>query len=540
MTKSFTDIDVEALDALIKRVEDAKENDLALSPEDYQLLLNALVTLANVQGHLDGNQVTIHKLRKLLGIEKASEKSSDVRKNGKGKPSGKKPKNKGKSEKSNEHQVKAEVFHHEMCEHKKGDDCPECDIGKLYKYEPASFLRIRGSSPFTPEQHVMDRLRCNACGEFFTATLAEDVQNDGEYGQKYGYSARSLMGINKFYAGVPYFRQGSVQDLLGVPITASTIFDQTEKLSNSLYFVYLLLSTMAGRAHHYYIDDTTHKILDQKSILKKQRNGTKYRERSGIFCSGMIATVSLHDHDRNIILFKTNIGHSGEFIDEILQGRDKLLPIPLIMSDALSSNKPSRGIFHVQCLCNVHARRQFIDVISHFPDEVDHILESYDKIWAFDGEAKELALTASARLEYHKKHSLPVMEEIKLWCETHLEDKSVEKNSGLGKAMIYFLNHYGGLSQFCVIEGAKLDSNLIEAQLKLVIRDRKNAMFHKTLIGATIGNVITSMIATSASAGINVFHYFNTIQRFHEEAKANPENYLPWNYLETLQNQAVE
>ena len=94
MTKSFTDIDVEALDALIKRVEDAKENDLALSPEDYQLLLNALVTLANVQGHLDGNQVTIHKLRKLLGIEKASEKSSDVRKNGKGKPSGKKPKNK--------------------------------------------------------------------------------------------------------------------------------------------------------------------------------------------------------------------------------------------------------------------------------------------------------------------------------------------------------------------------------------------------------------------------------------------------------------
>lgn len=48
MSKSFTDIDGKALEALIARVSEAKENNLALSAEDCQLLLDALVTLASM------------------------------------------------------------------------------------------------------------------------------------------------------------------------------------------------------------------------------------------------------------------------------------------------------------------------------------------------------------------------------------------------------------------------------------------------------------------------------------------------------------
>jgi hypothetical protein len=64
----------------------------------------------------------------------------------------------------------------------------------------------------------------------------------------------------------------------------------------------------------------------------------------------------------------------------------------------------------------------------------------------------------------------------------------------------------------------------------IVVRDRKNAMFKKTLLGANIGDVITSMIATASESGINVFEYFTTLQREAVQVKANPENYLPWNY----------
>jgi hypothetical protein len=94
----------------------------------------------------------------------------------------------------------------------------------------------------------------------------------------------------------------------------------------------------------------------------------------------------------------------------------------------------------------------------------------------------------------------------------------------------YFIKHYDGLTHFCRTRGAKIDNNKIEAMLKIVVRDRKNAMFKKTLLGANIGDVITSMIATASESGINVFEYFTTLQREAVQVKANPENYLPWNY----------
>ena len=201
------------------------------------------------------------------------------------------------------------------------------------------------------------------------------------------------------------------------------------------------------------------------------------------------------------------------------------------MSDALASNQPS-ACDVATSLCNSHARRQFVDVINHFPDEVEHILTRYGEVWSNEQKIIECGLTSSQRLEYHKTHSLPILEEIKGWGETHFNTQTIEENSGLGKAISYFLKHYAGLSLFCFHEGVKLDNNRIEAMLKIVVRDRKNAMFHKTLLGATIGDVITSMIATGSEAGINVFDYFTRIQRDAEDAKKHPEKYLPWNYLD--------
>ena len=201
------------------------------------------------------------------------------------------------------------------------------------------------------------------------------------------------------------------------------------------------------------------------------------------------------------------------------------------MSDALSSNKPS-VIRAIISLCNSHARRQFVDVISHFPEEVEHVIARYGEIWTNEHKIIELGLSSTERLAYHASHSLPIMDEIKQWGETHLTNETVEANSGLGKAITYFNKYYTELTCFCTIEGTKLDNNPIERMLKIIVRDRRNAMFHKTLFGATVGDVITSMIATAAEAGANVFEYFTVVQQNKDDVKANPESYLPWNYLE--------
>lgn len=528
MSKPFTDIDGKALEALISRVTEAKENNLALSPEDCQLLLDALVTLASMQDRLATHDVTVHKLRKLLGIEKSSEHLHQLLNNKKPPKNKTKPnKNKGTDEEAFT-PVKPTVVVHPLVGVSKGDICAECLTGKVYKTDPGSFLRITGHSPFTPEQHVMERFRCNTCGAYTTAPVPDAVINDGNSHQKYGYSARSLMAIYKYFAGLPFYRQCSIQKLLGVKISASTVFDQVELVCNDIYPVYQTLFNLAANAVHYYIDDTTHRILDAKPIEKPVRNSDKTQMRSGVYTSGAIATTK---DNRTIVLFETNIGHAGEFIDSILHKRIKECAKPIIMSDALASNRPSQCDAIIS-LCNSHARRQFVDVISHFPEEVEQVLTYYGKIWINDQHSKAQNHTPIERLAYHQQHSRPIMDEIKSWGEKHLANDDIEENSSLGKAINYFIKHFEGLIYFCKIEGAKIDNNQIEAMLKIVVRDRKNAMFHKTLLGATIGDVITSVIATASESGINVFDYFTTLQRKSGQVKANPEKYLPWNYLE--------
>jgi hypothetical protein len=164
VNKPFTDIDGQALEALIARVSEAKENNLALSPEDCQLLLDALVTLASMQERLANHDVTVHKLRKLLGIEKSSEHLGQVL----NKPGAKKS-TRSRRKVNDEDAftpVKPQVVIHSLDNIAKGDVCDECLVGKVYKTDPGSFLRISGHSPFTPEQHVMSRFRCNTCGVY--------------------------------------------------------------------------------------------------------------------------------------------------------------------------------------------------------------------------------------------------------------------------------------------------------------------------------------------------------------------------------------
>lgn len=527
MSRPFTDIDSAGLEALIHRVSEAKEHQLALSPEDCQLLLDALVTLSSMQDRLANHDVTVHKLRKLLGIEKSTESHRNV--TGKVSKGVKPARQKRRKALPNVTQVKPTVVMHPMTDMAKGDDCPECEVGKVYKAPPGNLLRISGHSPFVPEQHVMERLRCNTCGAYFTAALPDAVLADGEVGQKYGYSARALMAIHKYFAGLPYYRQGSLQQLLGVSISASTSCDQTEYVADAIYPVYQHLLALAGDAKHYYMDDTTHRILDAKPIEKKVRNSDKTQLRSGVYASGIIATLE-NNHD--VVLFDTSIGHAGEFIDTILAYRGENSPVPIIMSDALGSNKPT-VCASILALCNSHARRQFVDVISHFPQEVEYVLERYEAIWVNEHEIIEQSLSPRQRLAYHKQHSLPVLAEIKQWGETKLHSEEVEDNSALGKAVRYFIKHYEGLNCFCRIENAKLDNNAIEAMLKIVVRDRKNAMFHRNQTGATIGDIVTSLIATASEAQINVFEYFILLQQEKEAVKANPADYLPWNYTES-------
>ena len=524
MTNKIEDISQAELDALIHRVEEAIEHDLGLNSEDLVLLLNAIQTLAMVQSKLESKDVTLLKLKKLLGMVSSSEKRSPNTNRRRSTPN-------KTNKKPNQKKPEPKVVKHGHKTLKKGDPCPQpdCDKGKLYPTDPKITVRISGHAPFEATKHVCDRLRCNQCGTLYIAEVPEAVLNDGDLNQMYGYSARALMAINKFYSAEGYHHQQSLSAMMGHPVSASTVFDQVEYLANDAMPIIYQMKRDAAKSPKLLGDDTYHRILDKEPEIRPNRNGKGNRLRTGIYSSCIIAKT--HDH-HDIVIMETSLGHFGEAIDDILRHRPPDLPPPLLMSDALSSNTPT-ACDVLQCLCNAHGNRQFKDIESFFP-EVTPIIDQYCKIWTYNRHTKENQMSDQERLLYHQKHSLPIMEAIKKWCEDQLQDETFEENSALGKAVRYFTKHYSGLCRFCHVPGAELDNNQTEQTLKITIRGRKTYMFFKTDNGAGVANVITSLIATAWRAGINVFEYLTDIQRYKDQVKASPELWVPYRYESTI------
>lgn len=555
-SSGYIDLSEHQLDQLMGRIAEAREHGMALSADDYDLLRSAVLTLATVQERISHKDLTIVKLQKLLGMVNSSEKldKHPARPgNNKGKDKGSSAGNEGtdgakgstdtnqknkkdkRARKPKKPPIKPTVHHHGIEGLNKGDACPGCQAGKVYKYHPAQLLRIVGHSPFSAEQHVSEQLRCSACHEIFTAQLPPEVRADGRPDQMYGYSACAMMAILKYFAASPFYRQQTLQGLLGSHLSASTIFDQCQKLADHLTPVFVAMISMAANAQLFYLDDTTHRIL----IKEAPKKGREHR--TGVYSSACLAIVPqamcgassdppVPDSVRRLVLYQTSVGHAGEWFDEILGKREPGLPVPTLMSDALSSNHVSGKPF-VIALCNSHGRRGFAELGAQCPDQTLYALELYAGAWVNDAHCKAQGFDSEQRQAYHHKHSLPLMNELKQWCQTQTaEGGPVEPNSNLGRAMAYFERHFEGLCAYCHIPGAPVDNNECERQIKLMVRGRKNSQFFKTEHGAEVSDKITSILATCMESDVNALDYLIAVQRNRLAVRAAPQNWMPWNY----------
>jgi len=158
------------------------------------------------------------------------------------------------------------------------------------------------------------------------------------------------------------------------------------------------------------------------------------------------------------------------------------------------------------------------------------VIDALKQVFDHDDEAREQQMSPAARLAYHQRYSQLIMDELKGWLQKQVDDRLVEPNSSLGKAMTYMQTHWKTLTRFLSIPGAPLDNNLVERALKLFIRQRKNSLFFRTEHSAYIASVLTSLIATCLHAGVNAVEYLVALQEHRAEVAADPAAWLPWTY----------
>ena len=407
---------------------------------------------------------------------------------------------------------------------KRGDRCPDCSRGNLYQLDPGTVLRLRGQAPFEAEIHQPERLRCSACGKVFTAQLPEELRLDGT--GRADCRAHSLLALFRYGSGMPMYRLEGLQKALGVPLPSSTQWDMLERLGNVAYPVYRALLKLGATGSQFHNDDTTVRILD---LIKRIRE--EDRERTGIFTTGILSQLPEAQGGHRIVLFFSGNQHAGENLKQVLKLRPEGLPMPRLMCDALSRNEPA-GITMETAFCLDHARRNFVDVTVQFPSETRFFLEQLSRVYEADAKTREM--TETERLTYHQTESLPIMEALRDWGASLIEQRKVEPNSGLGQAIRYFNKHWAKLTSFCRIKGAPLANTIIERLLKRAILHRKNSLFYKTEAGAWIGDILMSLIETARLAGVNVVDYLTVLQTHAEQARASPEAFMPWNYLLTI------
>jgi len=400
---------------------------------------------------------------------------------------------------------------------KSGDVCPECREGKVYgQKEPKTLVRIVGRPPLQATVFEMERLRCNGCGEVFTAI---EPQSAGP--EKFDATSMAMTALVKYGAGMPFNRLEQLEKQLGIPFPASTQWELVKRAAGSLWPVLKELIRHAAQGSVMHNDDTGMRILKFVRDLEDGRTGT--------FTSGIVSIW----REWKIALYFTGWKHAGENLADVLKWRSAELESPIQMCDALSRN--TRKLSGVQILLAycLYGRRQFTDIAPNFPEECRYVLEVLGEVYYNDALSRERKLSPEERLLFHQERSGPVMKRLKEWLTAQLAEHRTEPNSGLGKAITYLLRHWTKLTLFLRQQGAPLDNNIAERALKKAILHRKNALFYKTMNGAQVGDLFMSLNHTCELNKVNAFDYLTELLRHPAELTVHPAEWMPWNYRGT-------
>jgi transposase len=533
MTYERRELRLEELQAIIGRTQTAP-----LDAEDRHTLWAAVDTLALLTRALEAKGASIVRLRTLL-FGASTEKTDKVfpdspaapapgadappgaaDKPSSGKPAGKRPGHGRNGAAAYPGAEKVRVAHDAL---HGGERCRSCLRGKLYlQAQPAVLVRIRGMAPLRATIYECERWRCNLCGEVFTAAAPAGIGTE-----KYDPSAAAMIALLKYGCGLPFNRIEKLQRNLGIPMPAATQWELVDTAAQTITPAHQELIRQAAQGEIMHNDDTTMKLLEfGKSPFPEDEPS---ETRTGVYTSGIVSRSGEHD----IALYFTGRKHAGENLARVLHERAAALPPPIQMCDALSHN--TKGEFDsIVANCIAHARRKFVEVAPSFPDQCRYVLETLREVYRHDATARTQKMAPDARLAFHQDHSAPLMRGLLWWIYEQLELRTVEPNSTLGGAVNYLRKHWSKLTLFLSQPGAPLDNNICERALKKAILHRKNALFYKTQHGADVGDLFMSLIHTAELGQVDPFDYLVQLQRHATHLKANPGQWMPWNYRDTL------
>ncbi len=158
-------------------------------------------------------------------------------------------------------------------------------------------VRVVGQAPLAATVYELDRLRCNLCGEVFTAPEPEGIGPE-----KYDETTAAMIALLKYgLSGMPFYRLEKLEQALGIPLPASIrsgeiVEDQAELIQAARDE--LIRQAAQGEVLHN--DDTSMRVLRLAREPSDDRS-------TGVFTSGIVST----QRGRRIALYFTGRQHAA-------------------------------------------------------------------------------------------------------------------------------------------------------------------------------------------------------------------------------------
>ncbi len=366
-------------------------------------------------------------------------------------------------------------------------------ITEVLDYTPASFTRKRYIRPkyAMPEGGIV-------IADMPQRPLPKSIAEAG---------LLSYIIVNKFVDHLPFYRQiERFRREHKVPIPSSTINDWFVGVCALLDPLYNKLKEKVLDTNYLQADESPIKVMD-KDKVGKTHQGYQW---------------VYHNPLQNIILFNYRKGRGMQGPKELLSGYNGVL-----QCDGYSVyDKLAKQEDLTLAGCLAHVRRKYFEAKDNHPKLAMIALDIFSEIYRQEKIAK---LETTNRLDYRKKHVLPLMFKLREWIEE--EAIKVLPKSAIGKAMNYTIKQWNKLMNIFKFEYVELDNNLIENKIRPLALGRKNFLFAGSHKGAERIAKMYSFFATCKANEVNPYDWMkSTLEKIPNTSILDLEKLLPNNF----------
>ena len=235
----------------------------SLDPAAKDKIERLLRTVLSLVQLLEKKNTSITKLKKLI-FGKKSERDRDSKKSSSGKSTGgeageveepvtgekalhqeceTKVKSKGHGHRPLSDYTGASVVECSNKDLRPGDSCPECiGKGRLYDLdEPTALLQFRSEPLINATIYRREVLRCSSCQQRYEAPLPPGVKY-----QTYDPTCDATIALLKYGYGLPWTRMSAMQEMRGVPMSESVMWERSTETARAGLGIFLHLQKLAA------------------------------------------------------------------------------------------------------------------------------------------------------------------------------------------------------------------------------------------------------------------------------------------------------